>query len=323
MRKCPLFPGGPEVSVIGLSLSAPPTASLPLGQLAILAPQTEDPAANGEDVTAQTIARAVALGVNLIDTDWITANGHAQELLGRALKGLDRDALFITSKAGPRLTFKGELTLDNSRANLINQCHDSLFRLKTPHIDLYQVHWPDSTPPAQTARGLQDLISGGHARFAGVCNYTLDQVVALAALVELRSVQAPLNLLNRRALNTLLPWCHEHGVAFLAADPVQSGLLAGRYSGNEEFTDEDRDEWFTQPAFRRAADFAKRLEAWAQTRAMSGPAAAVAWALAQPGVTSVLCPAQSPTEIAELVQASQTPLSAPDIATIEALAESV
>ncbi|MBK8208252.1 MAG: aldo/keto reductase [Planctomycetes bacterium] len=323
MRKCPLFPGGPEVSVIGLSLSAPPTASLPLGQLAILAPQTEDPAANGEDVTAQTIERAVALGVNLIDTDWITANGHAQELLGRALIGLDRDALIITSKAGPRLTFKGDLTLDNSRANLINQCHDSLFRLKTSHIDLYQVHWPDNTPPAQTARGLQDLISGGHARFAGVCNYGLEQLMALTGLIELRSVQAPLNLLNRRALTTLLPWCREHGIAFLAADPLHSGLLAGRYTGSEEFTDEDRDEWFTQPAFSRAAGFAKRLDAWAQSRGMTGPRAAVAWSLAQPGVTSVLCPAHSPAEIAELAQAGDAPLSAPDLAAIEALAESV
>ncbi len=323
MRKCPLFPGGPEVSVIGLSLSAPPTASLPLGQLAILAPQTEDPAANGEDATAATVAHAVALGVNLIDTDWITANGHAQELFGRAIKGLNRDSLFITSKAGPRLAFKGDLTLDNSRANLINQCHDSLFRIKTSHIDLYQVHWPDSTAPAQTARGLQDLMSGGHARFAGVCNYSLDQVTALAALVELRGVQAPLNLLNRRALDTLLPWCRKHGVAFLAADPLHSGLLAGRYTGDEVFTDEDRDEWFTPPAFSRAVEFAKRLEAWAQPRAMTGPRAAVAWALAQPGVTSVLCPAHSPEVISELARAAEAPLSAPDLAAIEALAESV
>ena len=137
MRMRSLFRGGPEVGQIGLSLSAPPTASQPLRQLAILAPESEDPSVSGEDDAAACIRRAIELGVNLIDSDWITANGHAQEVLGRTLQGLDRDKQFITIKAGPRLAFHCELVLDNSRANLINQCHDSLFRLKTERIDLY------------------------------------------------------------------------------------------------------------------------------------------------------------------------------------------
>src|SRR5688572_15847222 len=132
MRMRPLFRGGPMVSEIGLSLSSPPTASQPVRQLAILAPASEDPVVSGEDAAATAIARALELGVNLIDTDWITANGHAQEMLGR-LK-LERDSVIITSKAGPRLKFHGGLSIDNSRANLINQAHDSLFRLKTDHI---------------------------------------------------------------------------------------------------------------------------------------------------------------------------------------------
>ena len=86
MRMRPLFREGPQVSVIGLSLSAPPTASQPLNQLALIAPQSEDPAESGENGQTATITRALELGVNLIDTDWITANGHAQEVLGRALR---------------------------------------------------------------------------------------------------------------------------------------------------------------------------------------------------------------------------------------------
>jgi aryl-alcohol dehydrogenase-like predicted oxidoreductase len=282
MRLRPLFRDGPMVSEIGLSLSAPPTASQPVRQLAILAPPSEDPVVSGEDTAAAAIQRALELGVNLIDTDWITANGHAQEVLGRVR--LDRDAVIITSKAGPRLKFHGGLSIDNSRANLMNQCHDSLFRLKTSHIDLYQVHWPDNTPPEQTARGLRDLIDGGYARWAGVCNFSLEQVKALHVVLPLQTVQAPLNMLNRRALE-FLPWCAANGVGFLAADPTLGGLLTGRYSGDEEFADEDRDEWFSQPKFAHATAFARELAKLGDPVQL-----AVGWCLAQGGVSSVLCP---------------------------------
>jgi aryl-alcohol dehydrogenase-like predicted oxidoreductase len=286
MRMRPLFRGGPMVGEVGLSLSSPPTAWQPLRQLAMLAPASEDPAASGEDATAAAIRRALDLGVNLIDTDWITANGHAQEVLGRA--GLARDSVIITSKAGPRLKFHGGLSIDNSRANLMNQCHDSLFRLKTDHIDLYQVHWPDNTPVEQTARGLRDLIDGGYTRWAGVCNYSLEQVKALHAILPLQTVQAPLNILNRKTLE-LLPWCVENGVGFLAADPTMSGLLTGQFAGNEEFPEDD--EWFTQPKFAKAAEFARELVKLGDPLQL-----AIGWCLAQ-DVSSVLCPVGDVVEV--------------------------
>jgi aryl-alcohol dehydrogenase-like predicted oxidoreductase len=307
MRMRPLFRGGPMVSEIGLSLSSPPTASQPVRQLAILAPPSEDPVVSGEDTAAATIRRALELGVNLIDTDWITANGHAQEVLGRVK--LDRVSVIVTSKAGPRLKFHGGLSIDNSRANLINQCHDSLFRLKTDHVDLYQVHWPDNTAAERTARGLRDLIDGGYARWAGVCNYSLEQVRVLHAHIPLQTVQAPLNILNRKALE-LLPWCAANGVGFLAADPLMSGLLAGRFNGDEEFSDEDRDEFFNQPKFAGAVAFARELADVGDPGRI-----AVGWALAQQGVSSVLCPIAN---VDSLVNAE--PLDAAALARIEELA---
>lgn len=309
MRMRALFPGGPLVGEIGLSLSSPPSASQPVRRLAILAPASEDPAASGEDGAAQTIRRALQLGVKLIDTDWITANGHAQELLGRALQGVARDSVIVTSKAGPRLTFHGALTLDNSRANLINQCHDSLFRLKTDYIDLYQVHWPDDTSPVQTARGLQDIVSGSYARWVGACNYSVPQLEALHGQIKVQTLQAPLNPLNRAALSTVLPWCVAHGVGFLAADPLLSGLLTGRFTGDEEFTAEDRDEFFTPPKFAKAVAFARELAEIGHPGRL-----AVGWVLAQPGVSCVLCPAVDAGEFEELAQAE-----ALDAATVQAI----
>jgi aryl-alcohol dehydrogenase-like predicted oxidoreductase len=309
MRMRALFPGGPQVGEIGLSLSSPPSASQPVRRLAVLAPLSEDPAASGEDGAAQTIRRALEMGVNLIDTDWITANGHAQEMLGRALQGIERERVIITSKAGPRLTFHGELTIDNSRANLINQCHDSLFRLKTDHIDLYQVHWPDDTSPAQTARGLQDIVSGNYASWVGACNYTVAQLEALHGQIKLQTVQAPLNPLNRAALAQMLPWCVEHGVGFLAADPLLSGLLTGRFTGDEQFTEEDSDEFFTPPKFAKAVEFARKLAEIGHPGRL-----ALGWVLAQPGVSCVLCPAVEAAEFETLAGAG-----ALDPATVQAV----
>jgi aryl-alcohol dehydrogenase-like predicted oxidoreductase len=315
MRMRPLFRDGPHVSAVGLSLSSPPTASQPLNQLAILAPGSEVPAESGEDAQAATIARALELGVNLIDTDWITANGHAQEVLGRALAGVDRDRVLITSKAGPRLAFHGELLIDNSRANLINQCHDSLFRLRTGRIDLYQVHWPDDTSPVQTARGLQDLVSGGYATWTGVCNYSLPQLEALSGHIRLQTVQAPLNLLNRKSLN-LAEWCRGKGIGFLAGDPLLSGLLTGRFAGNEEFTDTDRDEYFTPPKFERCVAFARDL---ASLGTHTPGQWAVAWVLAR-GAASVLLPAVEPDRFTELAAAADIELTPEDESVLDDLA---
>ncbi|MBZ0136871.1 MAG: aldo/keto reductase [Planctomycetes bacterium] len=316
MHTRPLFRNGPPVSVIGLSLSSPPTSSQPLNQLALIAPASEDPTQSGEDKRAATIARARELGVNLFDTDWITANGHAQEVLGRALHGTDRDSVFVTSKAGPRLAFHGELLIDNSRANLINQCHDSLFRLKTDRIDLYQVHWPDDTSPIQTARGLQDLVSGGYATWVGVCNYGLPQLEALAGHVKLQTVQAPLNVLNRKSLQ-LIEWCNTRGVGFLASDPLLSGLLNGKFTGNEEFTDTDRDEYFSQPKFGQAVAFASDLAALDKHTPGQW---AVAWALAQ-GAASVLVQAADVADFDELAHAAEIELSDQELATLDALVQ--
>lgn len=318
MRMRPLFHEGPEIGVVGLSLSAPPTASLPLNQLAILAPDSEDPDESGENRIAGTVRRALEIGVNLIDTDWITANGHAQEVAGRALENVPRDSYFLTGKSGPRLTFHGDLMLDNSRANLINQCHDSLFRLKTDHFDLYQVHWPDDTAPGQTARGLMDVQHAGQARWAGVCNYSLEQVKALNEHLNLQTVQAPLNPLNRGALQDLLPWCADNGVGFLASDPLLAGLLSGRYGGDEEFTDEDRDAFFTQPTFGRAVKFARELDALTD---FTPAQLAAGWCLDQPGVSCVLCPVGEADEFGRLAEMGGEPLDKPTLDAIDELAK--
>lgn len=261
---------------------------------------------------ADALAAAIGCGVNLVDSDWISQGGHAQEVLGRALQKLDASGLVLSGKAGPRLAFHGELRIDNSRANLLNQAHDSRFRLKGRDFDLYQVHWPDATPTEQTARGLEDARHAGHTRWVGACNTTTQQASALHAVLPLQVIQAPLNLLRREALETLLPWCVQSGVGFVAIDPLADGLLSGRFAGDETFG--DAEPLFRQPQFGLACEYAKSLHAKAQAHGLSGAQLALAWVLQQPGVSAALIPVSDPAQIAELCAVADMQLDANHLA---------
>lgn len=317
MRQVALGSSGLECSVLAASLSAPPTAAMPLHALAVLAPATQDPAANGENTAQQALRVALDAGVSLVDSDWITAGGHAQEVLGRLVAGLAVRPL-VAGKGGPRLAFGGSLVLDNSRGNLINQCQDSLYRLKLPQLDLFQVHWPDATPPEQTARGLCDLRDMGLTRALGLCNHSVEQARAIAALAPLATVSAPLNLLRRGAAAELAPWCARTRIAFLAADPLCSGILARRYTGNETFADTD-DPRFGQPVFGRACGAARQVHEFALARGLTGETLAVAWCLRQRGVSVVLCPVNDAADMARLLAAHDVQLPPADWRAIEDL----
>ncbi|MBX3475087.1 MAG: aldo/keto reductase [Planctomycetes bacterium] len=317
MRKVPLGSSGLQAGVLAVSLSAPPTAALPLHRLALLAPDSEDPALNGDDETLVAVRGALAAGADFIDTDWITANGHAQEVVGRLLQGVDRPRLCIGSKGGPRLDFRGALKLDNSRGNLINQLQDSLFRLKTGHVELFQVHWPDATDPAQTARGLADLRHMGLCRALGLCNHDAARAAAIHALAPLATVSAPLNLL-RPVPQDLIDWCAGANITFLAADPLCGGILGGRFAGDESFAETD-DPLFNQPAFGRACAFARELRDFAAARGLAAQAVAGAWCLQRAGVGVVLCDAR---EFGAAQSAPEVSLPDADWRAIEAMAKS-
>ncbi|MDC1141542.1 aldo/keto reductase [Planctomycetota bacterium] len=307
-----MFPDGPEVSPVSISLSAPPTASLPLPNLAVLAPETEAPAENGETTVHTTITDAVTTGLNFIDSDWITANGHAQEVLGRST---DNQAVMFASKVGPRLDFKGLLKFDNSRGNIMNQLQDSLFRLKRDRVDLLQIHWPDDTDPAQTARGLDDACHATMARYTGVCNYSAAQLRALIVHTTIHTAQSPLSVLNRAALDDVLPVCREFDIGFLACDPLQSGLLTGKFKGDEQFTEDDHDAFFQPEALPGAVETVSKLGAFAKSLGMTAAQLSVAWCLNQEGVSAVLVPATQ--DFDDLTKVADARLNSSDLAKID------
>ena len=195
-----------------------------------------------------TIRRALDLGVTLIDTAPVYGFGHSEEIVGRALEGR-RDKAVIATKVG--LDWKeGKPFRNASRARIQKEIEDSLRRLKTDVIDIYQVHWPDnSTPIAETADALAQLYRAGKIRAIGVSNFSPAQMEAFRKVAPLHTAQPPYNLFERAAEDDVLPYCRKNDMVALAYGALCRGLLSGRIKPDTVFTGDDlrRDDPKFQP----------------------------------------------------------------------------
>src|SRR5271163_1702515 len=175
-----------------------------------------------------TIRSAIDRGVTLIDTAPVYGFGRSEEIVGKALEGSLRHKVTIATKVG--LAWKdGAVYRDSRPARMRREIEDSLRRLRTDVIDLYQVHWPDfETPIAETARTLEDLRRQGKIRAIGVSNFSPAQMEAFRAVAPLHAVQPPYNLFERAIETDVFPYAREQGLAMLAYGSLCRGLLSGR-----------------------------------------------------------------------------------------------
>jgi len=194
-----------------------------------------------EQQAIATVRSAVARGVTLIDTAPEYGFGRAEEIVGKALSkaGL-RDRVVIATKVG--LEWRNAAVTRNASAKRIRkEVEDSLRRLRSDWIDLYQVHWPDAgTPLSETASALDDLLEAGKIRAIGVGNFTPAQIQAFRRDAPLHAVQSPYNLFERGAERDVLPYAERHGLTVLAHSPLCRGLLAGKITPQERFSDDLR-----------------------------------------------------------------------------------
>ena len=198
-----------------------------------------------------TLRGAIERGINLIDTAPVYGFGHAEEMVGQALQGI-RDQAVIATKAG--LEWAGEgVRRNSSPARIRREVEDSLRRLRTDRIDLYQIHWPDPQVPIEdTARTLQDLQREGKILAVGVSNYSPEQMDQFRAVLPLASVQPPYNLFERAIEADVLPYAREHKLAVLAYGALCRGLLSGRMTVDTTFGSDDlrsNDPKFRRPRF--------------------------------------------------------------------------
>ena len=276
-----------------------------------------------EAESISTIRSAVDRGVTLIDTAPVYGFGHAEEIVGKALaEGGLRDKVQIATKVG--LSWKDGQPYRDSRPGRIRlEVEQSLRRLRTDVIDLYQVHWPDpDTRILETAATLADLRNEGKIRAIGVSNFSPAQMETFRVAARLHAVQPPYNLFEREADADVLPYARRTGLTALCYGALCRGLLAGRITAVTVFTGDDlrrRDPKFQGERFLQYLRAAESLKILALERFdKSLPALAVRWILDQ-GPTVALWGARRPEQLDPVDEVSGWRIDASTKAEIDAI----
>jgi aryl-alcohol dehydrogenase-like predicted oxidoreductase len=253
------------------------------------------------------IQAAVDMGINLVDTAPVYGSGLSEELVGRALAdGSRRSRTVLATKWG--LTFETPPARDSTPERLQKEVEDSLRRLRTDHIDIYQVHWPDlRIPIEQTAEAMARLHRSGKIRALGVSNYSPEQMSIFQQAAPLHTSQPPYNLFERGIEDDVLPYCREHGIAVLAYGALCRGLLTGKMTPDTEFVGDDLrqvDPKFQQPRYGQYLAAVAALDRFAQERYGKRVIhLAARWLLDQPGMSVALWGARRPDQLDPVTEA--------------------
>ncbi len=278
-----------------------------------------------EAQSIEVIHRALDRGVTTIDTADVYSQGRSEEIIGRALRGRRRQAEVLTKVRHPM----GEGPHDKglSRTHVVAGCEDSLRRLQTDYIDLYQVHsWDPDAPLDETLRALDDLVRDGKVRYVGCSNYAVWQLTWALWIADQRgyapfvSVQPHYNMFERRVEEELLPACAQFGIGVIPYFPLASGLLTGKYRADAPIPEGTRyhgNERLQQQLTAERLGQVARLEDIARSHGKTVGQLAIAWLLARPNVCSVIAGATRPEQVEENAGAADWEL---DAATLDEIA---
>jgi len=255
-----------------------------------------------EAESIKTIQAAIARGITLIDTAPVYGFGRSEEIVGKALAsdGL-RNRVVIATKAG--LDWRdGQPFRSASRRRILAEVENSLRRLRTDYIDIYQVHWPDPlTPIQECADAMLTLYRQGKIRAIGVSNFSRQQMHLFRQVAPIHTVQPPYNLFERQSEEEVLPYCLWHGIGTLVYGPICRGLLSGRMAADTRFSGDDQrntDPKFQQPRYGQYLRAVELLDRFARDnygkRVMH---LALRWVLDQPGVSVALMGARRPAQL--------------------------
>ena len=287
----------------------------------------------GDDATeADSIAiidRAMDAGINFFDTADVYTRGASEIVTGKALaRDGRRDKVFLATKAFNKMDDNDPNAWGSHRYHLIKACEDSLRRLNTDHIDLYQLHRPHpSVPIDETLRALDDLVHQGKVRYIGTSTFAAWQVVeSLWASKELglnRFIceQPPYNLLDRRIERDLLPMCRTYGIGVIPWAPIAGGLLSGKYRPGQTRPSGTRYE--KGAIANRDNDVAlaaiEKYLAFCEERNVAPAQFAVAWCLAQPGVTSPIVGPRTMEQLEDYLKAQDITVTDDDKSKIDTI----
>jgi aryl-alcohol dehydrogenase-like predicted oxidoreductase len=278
------------------------------------------PQEDGESVAA--IHRALELGVNWIDTAAGYGFGRSEEVVGRALEGLDARPYVFTKCSlleGPDRRVMHSLKRDS----IMREAHASLERLGLDAIDLYQIHWPNPEPDIEEGWGaLAELREQGLVRHIGVSNFDVEQLRRIRQIAPVETLQPQYSLIVRGAERELLPFCEREGIGVIVYSPMSSGLLTGKMT-RERIAAMPDDDWrrddarFNEPQLSRNLELVERLSAVAGRHNTTPGAVAIAWTLRNAAVDGAIVGFRAPGQVDPLIDAGSLELIDDDLATIE------
>ncbi|QGY44996.1 aldo/keto reductase [Maribellus comscasis] len=260
----------------------------------------------------EAIRASYDLGATSIDTAPIYGQGESEEIVGEAIKGIPRDKLQILTKFGMswdgtegEFYFKSKNNTGKDidiykyagKERVIKECEDSLRRLGTDYIDLYQIHWPDTTTPiTETFEAVAKLIEQGKVRYAGVCNYSAEQMAEAEKAVKLVSNQIPFSMVNRGVEDKTVPYCIEKGKSVLAYSPMERGLLTGKITPGYEFQEGDHRAGhgaFTDENIIITNELLNKIKPIAEEKGATLAQLVLKWTIERAGITIALAGARN------------------------------
>lgn len=265
-----------------------------------------------EEDSFAIMRKAVDSGINFFDTANVYNRGESERIIGKFLKDNNlREQVILATKVNGRM---GDSPNDAgaSRYHIVKACEDSLKRLQTDHIDLYQLHRPPMTHPQdETLRAFDDLIHAGKVRYIGCSTHPAWMVMEALSLSERYSLnryiseQPPYNLLDRRIENELVPLCQKYDLAIIPWSPMAMGILAGRYPQADNYPENSRAYLWDSSMVKarvtqRGIDVGKAVHKMAKERGMTSSQLSLLWIKDQPGITA---PIIGPRTLAHLEDA--------------------
>jgi len=277
----------------------------------------------------RTIRAALDLGITSFDTAPAYGGGHAEETLGVALEGR-RDQAIITTKCGiGRRNGQPQPGRNSSRASILKEVDDSLRRLRTDHVDVYLVHWPDpNTELDETMAALDEIVQSGKTRLVGVSNFDVELLEQCRKVRPVDVLQVGYNLFDRRMEREVFPYCQQHQIGVMAYGSLAYGLLTGAFTPETTF---EQNDWraggvaFGQPILRGENFFINvglvdRLKREvAEPKGVTVAQLALAWVVRNPVISTAMVGARVPAEIEENVGAASISLTDTEVAQIESI----
>ena len=266
----------------------------------------------------KTMHHALDLGVNWIDTAAVYGLGHAEEVVGKALKGMSQKPI-IATKCSRKQGADGALYSELKRQSVIQEAEDSLRRLGVEAIDLFQIHWPKPEEDIEEAwEAMTQLIRDGKVRYGGVSNFQIEHMQRCNAGAPLVSLQPPYNMIARYIEEGIIDYCADNDIGIICYSPMYKGLFTGAFTRERIIALPDTDHrkfdpHFQEPELSANLQLVDELSTLAKRKGVTIAQLTIAWTLRHPQMTAAIVGGRKPEQLDETTAAGDVLLSEEEI----------